>query len=169
MLTEEFPTVPDYPPDDQPSRRWTKRLLVGAALLLPLLLIGGFVAAAFGLSGAKIDHDSSALAKVETEAFGGEIESVEATDPHGKEIPIAVQGGKLVPEKKLHPGEKVHLEVVVKRPAVVGWVAGETETLDKMVSRVACDHQYIREWTFWLDVKILLKTFGAVMAQTNAC
>jgi putative colanic acid biosynthesis UDP-glucose lipid carrier transferase len=38
-----------------------------------------------------------------------------------------------------------------------------------MVSRVACDHQYIREWSFWLDVKILFKTLQVVMAQTNAC
>ena len=53
--------------------------------------------------------------------------------------------------------------------AQVSGYRGETETLDKMVSRVACDHQYIREWSFWLDVKILFKTFGAVMAQTNAC
>jgi putative colanic acid biosynthesis UDP-glucose lipid carrier transferase len=53
--------------------------------------------------------------------------------------------------------------------AQVNGYRGETETLDKMVSRVACDHQYIREWSFWLDVKILFKTLGVVMAQTNAC
>jgi peptidoglycan hydrolase-like protein with peptidoglycan-binding domain len=130
VLTEESPTVPDYPPGGEPQRRWPKRLLVGAAVLVPVLLIGGFLAAAFALSGASLGHDSSALASVETETFGGEIDSVKATDPSGKEIPIAVQGDKLVPEKKLHPGEKVHLEVVVKRPAVVGWVAGDTETLE---------------------------------------
>jgi hypothetical protein len=129
VLTEEHPTVPDYPPDG-PKRRWPKRLLVGAAVLVPVLLIGGFVAAAFGLSGATLSHDSSALASVESEALGGEIDSVKATDPHGKEVPIAVHGGKLVPEKKLHPGETIHLEVVVKRPSVVGWVAGDTNTLE---------------------------------------
>jgi undecaprenyl-phosphate glucose phosphotransferase len=53
--------------------------------------------------------------------------------------------------------------------AQVSGYRGETETLDKMVSRVACDHQYIREWSFWLDVKILFKTLRVVMAQTNAC
>jgi putative colanic acid biosynthesis UDP-glucose lipid carrier transferase len=53
--------------------------------------------------------------------------------------------------------------------AQVSGYRGETETLDKMVSRVACDHQYIREWSFWLDVKILFKTLGVVLAQTNAC
>jgi putative colanic acid biosysnthesis UDP-glucose lipid carrier transferase len=45
---------------------------------------------------------------------------------------------------------------------------GETETLDKMEQRVACDHQYIREWSFWMDVKILAKTLLVVFAQRNA-
>jgi putative colanic acid biosysnthesis UDP-glucose lipid carrier transferase len=45
---------------------------------------------------------------------------------------------------------------------------GETETLEKMEQRVACDHQYIREWSFWMDVKILAKTVGVVLKQKNA-
>jgi putative colanic acid biosynthesis UDP-glucose lipid carrier transferase len=45
---------------------------------------------------------------------------------------------------------------------------GETETLEKMEKRIACDHQYIREWSFWMDLKILAKTFGVVLAQKNA-
>ncbi|MGD9734581.1 MAG: L,D-transpeptidase family protein [Solirubrobacterales bacterium] len=129
MLTEEHPTVPDQLPEEGPGR-WPKRLLVGGALLVPLLLIGGFLAAAYGLSGARLGRDPSALAGVETEAFGGEVESATATGPNGEEIPIAVHGGRLVPERKLHPGEKVQLEVVVKRPSAVGWIAGETKTLE---------------------------------------
>jgi putative colanic acid biosynthesis UDP-glucose lipid carrier transferase len=45
---------------------------------------------------------------------------------------------------------------------------GETETLEKMEKRVACDHQYIREWSFWMDLKILAKTAGVVLRQRNA-
>ena len=45
---------------------------------------------------------------------------------------------------------------------------GETETLDKMQKRVDCDHQYIREWSVWLDFKILLRTFFVVFKQQNA-
>ena len=33
---------------------------------------------------------------------------------------------------------------------VSGW-RGETDTLDKMLKRVECDHQYIRDWSPWLD------------------
>jgi putative colanic acid biosynthesis UDP-glucose lipid carrier transferase len=52
--------------------------------------------------------------------------------------------------------------------AQVNGYRGETETLEKMERRVACDHQYIREWSFWMDLKILAKTLGVVLAQQNA-
>ncbi|MCC6509619.1 MAG: undecaprenyl-phosphate glucose phosphotransferase [Pirellulaceae bacterium] len=45
---------------------------------------------------------------------------------------------------------------------------GETETLDKMQKRVDCDHRYIREWSVWLDLKIILRTFFVVFKQENA-
>lgn len=45
---------------------------------------------------------------------------------------------------------------------------GETETLDKMQKRVDCDHRYIREWSVWLDLKILLRTVLVVFKQQNA-
>ncbi|HVT26569.1 MAG TPA: undecaprenyl-phosphate glucose phosphotransferase [Lacipirellulaceae bacterium] len=52
--------------------------------------------------------------------------------------------------------------------AQVNGYRGETETLEKMEKRVACDHQYIREWSFWMDLKILAKTLGVVLKQGNA-
>lgn len=45
---------------------------------------------------------------------------------------------------------------------------GETETLDKMQGRVRYDHQYIREWSLWMDLKILFRTVGVVLKQENA-
>lgn len=45
---------------------------------------------------------------------------------------------------------------------------GETETLDKMQGRVSYDHQYIREWSLWMDLKILFRTFGVVLGQKGA-
>lgn len=45
---------------------------------------------------------------------------------------------------------------------------GETDTLDKMQKRVEFDHRYIREWSLWLDLKILFRTFGVVFQQKNA-
>mgnify|MGYP002622909782 CR=1 FL=1 len=50
---------------------------------------------------------------------------------------------------------------------VNGW-RGETDTLEKMERRIECDHRYIREWSLWLDLKILLKTFFVVFSRQNA-
>jgi putative colanic acid biosynthesis UDP-glucose lipid carrier transferase len=50
---------------------------------------------------------------------------------------------------------------------VNGW-RGETETLEKMERRVEFDHRYIREWSLWMDVKILIKTALVVLRQENA-
>ena len=50
---------------------------------------------------------------------------------------------------------------------VNGW-RGETETLEKMARRVEFDHRYIREWSLWMDVKILLKTAIVLVRQENA-
>ena len=52
--------------------------------------------------------------------------------------------------------------------AQVNGCRGETETIDKMEQRVFFDHQYIRNWSIWLDVKILFQTFAVVFKQQNA-
>ncbi|MCA9185959.1 MAG: undecaprenyl-phosphate glucose phosphotransferase [Pirellulaceae bacterium] len=50
---------------------------------------------------------------------------------------------------------------------VNGW-RGETDTLEKMERRIECDHQYIREWSIWMDLKILLRTLSVVFSTKNA-
>ena len=52
--------------------------------------------------------------------------------------------------------------------AQVNGCRGETETLDKMEQRIHFDHQYIREWSMWLDIRILLRTFKIVFERQNA-
>jgi putative colanic acid biosynthesis UDP-glucose lipid carrier transferase len=50
---------------------------------------------------------------------------------------------------------------------VRGW-RGETDTLEKMQRRVECDHEYIRQWSLWLDLTILFRTIFVVFARKNA-
>jgi putative colanic acid biosynthesis UDP-glucose lipid carrier transferase len=50
---------------------------------------------------------------------------------------------------------------------VRGW-RGETDTLEKMQRRIDCDHEYIRDWSLWLDVKILVQTPLIVFSGRNA-
>lgn len=52
--------------------------------------------------------------------------------------------------------------------AQVNGCRGETETVEKMAERIHFDHQYIREWSIWLDLKILLRTVTVVFSKQNA-
>lgn len=52
--------------------------------------------------------------------------------------------------------------------AQVNGFRGETDTIEKMEKRIECDHQYIREWSIWMDLNILIKTVRVVMERENA-
>lgn len=50
---------------------------------------------------------------------------------------------------------------------VRGW-RGETDTEEKIVRRVSSDLEYIRRWSIWLDMLLLLRTVGAILRMQNA-
>ncbi len=50
---------------------------------------------------------------------------------------------------------------------VNGW-RGETETLDKMLKRVEYDLEYMRRWSLWLDLRVILQTVYGGFRHRNA-
>ncbi len=50
---------------------------------------------------------------------------------------------------------------------VSGW-RGPIDSREKMQKRIECDHRYIREWSLWLDIEILVKTVFVVISRKNA-
>lgn len=59
------------------------------------------------------------------------------------------------------------------RPGITGWaqvngLRGETDTTEKMSSRVAYDLQYLNNWSFGLDIRILVMTVLSIGAYRNA-
>jgi putative colanic acid biosynthesis UDP-glucose lipid carrier transferase len=49
------------------------------------------------------------------------------------------------------------------KPGITGWAQvngwrGETDTIDKMEMRIKHDLFYIRNWSLWLDFKIVIFT-----------
>ncbi|WP_066472856.1 undecaprenyl-phosphate glucose phosphotransferase [Bosea sp. WAO] len=59
------------------------------------------------------------------------------------------------------------------KPGITGWaqvngLRGETDTDEKMARRIAYDHWYIDNWSFWLDLGILLRTLFSPAAFRNA-
>jgi putative colanic acid biosynthesis UDP-glucose lipid carrier transferase len=59
------------------------------------------------------------------------------------------------------------------KPGITGWAQingcrGETDTEEKMAGRVALDLHYIRNWSFSMDLKIILWTAFKGWTDTNA-
>jgi len=59
------------------------------------------------------------------------------------------------------------------KPGITGWAQingwrGETDTLEKMEKRVEYDLNYIREWSIWLDIKIVCRTIFKGFNDPNA-
>jgi putative colanic acid biosynthesis UDP-glucose lipid carrier transferase len=59
------------------------------------------------------------------------------------------------------------------KPGITGWaqvngLRGETDTLDKMRSRIQYDIDYIRNWSLAFDLVIILKTIAVVWRDQNA-
>ncbi len=59
------------------------------------------------------------------------------------------------------------------KPGITGWaqvngLRGETETVDKMKARIEYDLDYIRNWSIWLDLKIVFMTVLKGFTGKNA-
>ncbi len=59
------------------------------------------------------------------------------------------------------------------KPGITGWaqvngLRGETATLDKMEARIQYDLDYLRNWSLWLDLWIILRTVKVVLTRENA-
>lgn len=59
------------------------------------------------------------------------------------------------------------------KPGITGWAQvngfrGETDELWKMEKRVEYDMNYLKNWTFWLDLRIIVNTVISKSAHENA-
>jgi putative colanic acid biosynthesis UDP-glucose lipid carrier transferase len=72
--------------------------------------------------------------------------------------------------RKLISGYMIRHKV---RPGITGWaqvngLRGETSTVDKMQQRVQYDLDYLKNWSLWLDLKIIARTALTVLQDRNA-
>jgi hypothetical protein len=103
--------------------RSRKRMLLGMGMTV-LLAIVLVAIAALAFSGVQLAGDSTALARVSVQPFGGTIEHVQAYGPHGQRVPLEVHDGRLTPLRRLTPGEQVSVDVKVRRPGWLAWALG---------------------------------------------
>src|SRR4051794_13659507 len=107
-----------------PSRRQRRRKRWLAALGLLVLGLLALAAAVLHWSGATLAADPVALARVDVQPFGGKLVRATASDPAGRPIPLSVVNGRLTPRIRLAQGERVSVDVVVRRPGWSAWALG---------------------------------------------
>ena len=98
-----------------------------------MLLVGAGLGAAgvvFASSHATLTTDPSALARVGLPLGGGRIESISVvTGPHASPVPVTLRGHQIWPSRMVPANRQMSIEVVIRRPSWVSWLAGKTERL----------------------------------------
>ena len=96
--------------------------------LAVILLLCAVAAAAALLAWPDVALGSApdALASVDQPGYAGSVEQVTVHTSGGKTIPIDVRHGQLWPRGTVSTGERLTVDVTVKRPAWVGWLVGHT-------------------------------------------
>jgi lipoprotein-anchoring transpeptidase ErfK/SrfK len=116
-------------------------------LVVPVLVLGAAAGAVAKWSGASLAGDPTALARVQVQALGGKLQSARATAPSGKTIPVEVRDGRLTPKIRLTAGERIAIDVVIRRPGVLSWALGRTRH-ERLIVRTPVVHATSR----WLQV-----------------
>ena len=103
-----------------PRTRW---LLLAA---VPVLLVAAAAWAVLGASGVRCRATRPRWRSIHLQTLAGSLESARATTPAGKPVPLEVRDGRLTPKVRLTPGERIDVEVVVRRPGALSWALGDT-------------------------------------------
>ncbi len=117
---------------------------------MTFVLIAALLAVAvLAFSGVTLTSDPTALARVTVQPLGGAIERVRAYGPDGRRVPLAIDGGRLTPLKRLTPGEQVTVDVEVRRPGWLSWALGG-ERNERLTLRAPVAHVTQR----WMTVPV---------------
>jgi len=117
------------------------RLRYIVPLLLAVPFVGAAVLAVITISShPKIVVGRESLATVTLPFGGGTIERVSAVGaPKQSLVPVHVVGNQILPTGKVAPGEKLTIEVTVKRPGWISWLSGSSEQI-KLIETTPVTH-----------------------------
>ncbi|HEY2260060.1 MAG TPA: L,D-transpeptidase family protein [Solirubrobacteraceae bacterium] len=112
-----------------PRRRGRGRYIAGGLVLLVLAILGAG-ALILASAHASLTTDSEAIAKVGMPLGGGSIKSATiVTGPHSTPVPVEIRGDKIYPRSLVAANQQLTVDVVVKRPGWISWLAGSTQKL----------------------------------------
>ena len=103
-----------------------RRLLVVAGVLAGAGVLAAAARATWPAPSSAIS--GSALVHISLPDIGGTLKSVRVATTAGRVVPVQVRGGDIWPAGTLPQGERLVVEVSVRRPGWVGWLVGSTVT-----------------------------------------
>jgi peptidoglycan hydrolase-like protein with peptidoglycan-binding domain len=80
-----------------------------------------------------VGPDPEALARIAEPGYAGHVSQVVVRRADGSKVPVDVRDGKLWPGKQLRVGEKLTVEVTVRRPGWAGWLVGDSASATRIV------------------------------------
>ena len=105
------------------------RYIFGGAVLAVIIAVAAG-ALIISSSHATLTADGTALARIGMPAGGGTVSSIDVvTGPNSRRVPVLLRGEQIWPTKLVPAGERLTVDLVVKRPGWISWLSGRTETL----------------------------------------
>src|SRR5947209_1271370 len=105
-------------------RRWPWVLGLPAGIV-----VAGLSCAFFAWPQASLRLSADRLPQLHRVRFGGSLVRVSVRGAGGSAIPVRLRrNGTLWPARPVPAGSRLLVQVVLRRPAWVGWIAGRTQT-----------------------------------------
>ncbi len=120
-------------------RRFGRGRYVLAALVLGAIAVVVVGAIVFASAKASLTADSTAIAKIGLPLGGGTIERVTVFAGRSQQpVPVQVRNDPVIyPTKQVPAGTRLSVQVIVKRPGWISWLAGKTQRLNLTVTTPA--------------------------------
>lgn len=100
-------------------------IVVGLVIVVAVLAAGAIVLAT---SSASLTAGAGGLATVGMPTGGGTLEHVSVLEgQQSVRVPVVVRGNEIWPRKTLPAGQRVSIQVVVRRPGWMSWLTGSTQ------------------------------------------
>jgi peptidoglycan hydrolase-like protein with peptidoglycan-binding domain len=118
-----------------PRRFGRGRYVLAGVMLVAVaaVVVGGIV---FTSAKASLSADSTAIAKIGLPLGGGKVESVTVFGGRSDQpVPVTLHDGLIVlPTGHVPAGTRLTVQVIVKRPGWISWLAGKTQRLNLTVT-----------------------------------
>jgi L,D-transpeptidase catalytic domain len=125
------------------------RVFVVTAALILVVCGGLAVVARVVWPGARLGASGGALARIAVSGLAGRVVAVDVSSADGRRVPVRLRQGALVPRHRLGSGDRLTVNVTVRRPGWAGWLVGSTER-----SRFAIETPSAHLLGRWLQVKV---------------